>query len=953
MAKTYRTYERSDQFQRKFFEACIERGPSESLYEAFRRFAKDQVGRVDLEEARAAYGKKAPENEREADVLLWIMAGLHRRRFEWAYANLFKIYGIYFRKELDLVFWGCGCGIDLLALYDQIQKGEPGFWAFVRSVIIIEPNAILRTRALKIAEVLFPLAQRRIRGVACDWRNLLEVAAVKGELVTQSPSPYVPRIHILSYVVGFSEDSETLGRIIKDASGRHQEDGSTYYNEVFYAFSPDSGNVFIPREMATFKSVWKELASVPRCAEGLPRIDKGVYMQFHCLTFRNSPLTKLIYSNKTQVFSSLLHLSLQKADPNCFLGLMRKLSLEITTCGVFRDVYKYVRPIKLRCYREKNHESVPCDCLLFAPEVGFGAKACLIKLGQFSDKNEKIGLAKAWLQQLVDRLEPGSSLETLNSGLYKSGQAGTIEAKKKIRELMGHVIVLAWDAQNNQFINSKDAQNNYVDDWKCAPFDQHALFGVFAGDQYERLPTQLNGDQREIAYGRRRQRLVRGGPGTGKTLTLLHHAVSLFERTGLPVLVVSKTHSLGFHNSRRLAATYLANHEHVTYYDEHWIRFITMGTLMCELARWCNLGKYPNGCLRESCKECLRLAKESNSCGFLCRGLCCDEELFYDLVKRGNGEGGESGPRRLDLLETACEKCRQDTFEIDQRETLPENLGERSQATLLDVLGGVLVDEAQLFEENELRLLYSLSERMNRWREFYLFADEEQAIRSGYLEKDTGGKLVVKPPAKGGFGRWKTLKGNHRVKSRALLGIYRKIQQFLAEIYDVGELDMELPEGFPGIDGAQTNVANVFRIQAVDCPTDFEGLCTHVDAMRKWIKSDTLVIVADSESFVRSMGYFARQSGWIITHLSEKKDEHDEREEKELRMNFLEKKGRVHLTTIDCAQGRTFDNVLFLLTRMKRDGAFEEVFTGMTRAASHLQVLDCSPDGWLYSCMVS
>ena len=73
--------------------------------------------------------------------------------------------------------------------------------------------------------------------------------------------------------------------------------------------------------------------------------------------------------------------------------------------------------------------------------------------------------------------------------------------------------------------------------------------------------------------------------------------------------------------------------------------------------------------------------------------------------------------------------------------------------------------------------------------------------------------------------------------------------------------------------------------------------------------------------------------------------------ERELKKGFHEVPDRVHLTTIDCAQGRTFENVLLIITRDAANGKMEEAFTGFTRASRHLYVIDASVSHWAFSMM--
>lgn len=69
-------------------------------------------------------------------------------------------------------------------------------------------------------------------------------------------------------------------------------------------------------------------------------------------------------------------------------------------------------------------------------------------------------------------------------------------------------------------------------------------------------------------------------------------------------------------------------------------------------------------------------------------------------------------------------------------------------------------------------------------------------------------------------------------------------------------------------------------------------------------------------------------------------------QEKKARRGFYEHDNAIHVTTVDCAQGHTFRNVIFLLPR---NNVYKEViFTGLSRATDFLRVIDASPSKELY-----
>jgi superfamily I DNA/RNA helicase len=83
---------------------------------------------------------------------------------------------------------------------------------------------------------------------------------------------------------------------------------------------------------------------------------------------------------------------------------------------------------------------------------------------------------------------------------------------------------------------------------------------------------------------------------------------------------------------------------------------------------------------------------------------------------------------------------------------------------------------------------------------------------------------------------------------------------------------------------------------------------------------------------------------WVVTHKEVKNRE----EEKNLRRSFYKDRDKVHLTTVDCAQGQTFDNVVLVVTH-KDTGNIEELFSGMTRARKTLRIVDASQNQWVYN----
>ena len=113
----------------------------------------------------------------DADIAVYVhkVAARHQPKFQWLYGNLFQQYPNVFQGELDLVVWGCGCGLDLLALYDRAMKQDnPQLWLTVRSVTLLDISETALSCAKEFAELLFPCARGRIVGYVCDFKDFAD-----------------------------------------------------------------------------------------------------------------------------------------------------------------------------------------------------------------------------------------------------------------------------------------------------------------------------------------------------------------------------------------------------------------------------------------------------------------------------------------------------------------------------------------------------------------------------------------------------------------------------------------------------------------------------------------------------------------------------------------------------------------------------------------------------------
>ncbi len=262
--------------------------------------------------------------------------------------------------------------------------------------------------------------------------------------------------------------------------------------------------------------------------------------------------------------------------------------------------------------------------------------------------------------------------------------------------------------------------------------------------------------------------------------------------------------------------------------------------------------------------------------------------------------------------------------------------------------GAVLLDEAQIIESESMKMIFELTGQAYPYRDFYMFCDEEQAMRGAkdILASDSETKkMIVKAPDKG-FGRFVTLKAHYRALNGDLLNVFKFIQGKLGAKYDIKELGMEL-----SVDNMQSSLA-IHVAFAVVCKENVD-----IGDWERWIKPDLeansdggdVLLMIDDEMRVREFykgitgkGQEERKK-WVVTHKEVKNRE----EEKNLRRSFYKDRDKVHLSTVDCAQGQTFDNVVLVVTH-NDTGNIEELFSGMTRARKTLRIVDASPNQWVY-----
>lgn len=865
-------------FRERFHQAVLQAESSDSLYKAFVSLSIENLPRdTSGLYARLKSNGYIAKTELDVDVYVKHVASKHAGKFSTLYKKLFEKFSGTFSDCVDIVVWGCGCGLDLLALYDQAMKQEnPNFWMVVKSITLIDISPVALQRAAEMAEVLFPSAIGSIKTMPVDFKR---EDSLRGIELMKSLS-VVPRIHLLSNVFDLFEgdDFKRFTNKIKSASMR--EGGK--WNDIYVAFSPSYSNV--REKMKAFRSEFGGMEDAPVCDFIL---DKDAPSRSYCSAFWVQTLGKTYFK------------WLQMQGDNSYKQL-RRIALgddKWYKIGKWDEMFDY-----FSCKQDRERffleTTLICDdchtdneektrCIVFIPDKATRKKLLIVTIGVV-ERNDKWKIAKYFFERAV----AGSNDKQL------AVDAERIKADPmREKEMFRYVRVAAWNC------GTKGCQPKMeLDEWDRAhitawkqPLDREIDFsGMYMiGTNGVRPLPSLSRNQERIALRRRQYLRVRGGPGTGKTVTMLWRAVHSFMRTHMSVLLLCKTNTLIAQHERLLAATLLSEHREVDRVTRKMIHFDTIDHYLCEES------KNREGCRLMGCR------------------------------------------RSVEDMDRLCNQCRTDAA----RDILATNSTLRSS----EQYGAVLIDEAQIIDSDYIKQVYRLTGASNPYREFYLFCDEEQSIRGGnnvLVADDDTNKMVVKAPATG-FGKFVTIKENFRVANQDLMRIYKFVQDKMSDRYDTQELGMVggdyVEQGLLGIQAA-------FAISKTDSVTFGDLESWILPDINMSLASGDILILSDDEGLVREFSGVieSRNLGekWMSTHMRERSFS----KEQLLRRIFYGHREKIHVTTIDCAQGQTFDRVVLILRRLtfEKPAAMEELFTGMTRARSVLRVIDTTPRHEIY-----
>lgn len=859
----------------------------------------------------------------EADINVYVtkVASRHFPKFQWLYDNLFKKNSGIFQGELDLVIWGCGCGLDLLALYDRAMKqNNPQLWLVVRSVTLIDISEVALTRAKEIAEVLFPAARGRIGTRKIDLK-----CATSFKVEIPCSVLFTPRLHLVSNVIDlFDGETAVLDfakKVMVGVARRYtneKEQGRDYYNDIWIAFSPEYGGWGrVAQNMSIFKSKWEKYRLAVNIDQEGEGPDKCAYVAFAAETLAKQSyyLASKQGNRLMRGFVKGLNRAFDKEveDDGRYMWLIREVTRINSLGKEFLDVYEWVDVQTF--IPAKGNATI--DRILFVPKRDSQMAPIVVCFG-----NQRFNA-------------PDQKKKTWEAVLKNSGAVDY-----DLDELVSCTRELHWNTTKRMF--SDDLNNFSFTLDKVYDFSAAFIIDPKGAKPLPALDTGMDRRQRNIILGRQQLRRIRGGAGCGKTTTMLWHGVMSILRTHQPVLVACKTVTLFSHNQRRMAATILAQVPGLNYVERNLIQFKTIDKYLCEY----NIDM--NSCEISFCGWCRRRfnreLERNNKLDLdrivpvACRtGLAKLPEcvLLEKYTRNQHTLVPDLVASEKDLLCKSCKKklvdalCRKDGAVLSKAESF----------------GAVMVDEIQSVEPNLVQALYNLTEEGNPHREFYAFCDERQCLETEAVEIDNRvKKLRVKTP-KGGDGRqfrgdWFGLSKPYRQLGE-LSGVLSEVTKTFQKFTDVkyGNDETEYPP-YNGLTGA----FSVLMTQ--NCPNSLCGEVLKAVNHLKGIGEKRITIVCDSVLTVYSLLKNANVQNWLSTH----KPGATFLEEQKLRNDFEETEDHIGLTTIQLVQGWDLECVILIVTQDKgaNEHTVESVLTGITRAKQQLRLIDASPTHWVY-----
>ena len=865
-------------------------GEPGSLYEAFVQLSKKSLpldADARYQYLRSPQGKFIARDDADVDVYTVKVANRHVEKFKWLYDGLYNSYSDVFSKDIDVVVWGCGCGLDLLALYDRACAQEnPQLWMKVRHVTLVDASSAALKRAEQIAQILFPLAENCVQTVQCDLTKPEQIAQ---RVCLRQLNAYVPRVHLVSNLLDLFDDAAPFARAVKERSAR-RIGGYSYFNELVVAFSPEYRGGKVSDNIATFRKEWginsfsediKNIGNEPLNCESC---------SFAYRTLATDGCFKSYMRGRNHALNSLVakcNLIEPWFNLHNFVTALSKLSVNGEN---FFKVYRWVETCRFRGALQR---------IVFVPNPEFKPRPAPLSIEMVSDSEN----TKVLVEKSAER-----AFKALKE--RRDDEAVSIDGTKD------DFAVRYWNGGEIKSLSTVCGDFN-----KCnGKVDYSLYFRIDPGDA-EPLPDlddKMDPVQRELIFSRAQYRKIRGDAGCGKSTTMMWHAIMSVLRTHLPVLLVCKTVTLFSRNEKRMAATLLQKVPGLDFVDSDLVKFMTLDKVLCKHSI-----EKDERCILKRCYTC-------KGCGSNPKWDCA----LYDSIGR-NWRKLNEDQKRL-----CCEQCVKDNVERFARK------GSRSSQQF-QAFGAVMIDEVQSVSPKLVQAVVNLTFGGNPARECYVFCDERQSLNRDAVEVDPNvGKLRVITPDRGaGYGNWVNLNRPYRISqdfSGRLLDVAARLQSKMIAKYG----DLELARFVGG--GQMSLSGSVFRVRKssgdllADLRIEMRGL--------RQCGARSITIICDDSSVVRTLLRDSGTRGWLATHSISRDHAEDRRLRMSFREQD-EGVQITTVTLAQGWDFKNVIFVVSEEEGLDHRNVLENVLTGSTRATSQMRILDRTTSSWLYNAL--
>lgn len=464
----------------------------------------------------------------------------------------------FFSDGIDIVLWGCGPGLELLALYDFIhQETSPKNWKEIQSIQLYDISTPAGNFAKDLAEILFPAAK-------CTFTQInLKTEAEKINLGERS-TPITQRVHFFANILDLFNLNE-IDTLTSKISNTLQAQTTNKGNEYFILFSPpyNSVNDKFTRFAQFFKTQWEKTFTQ------FTYTDSSATSYLHRIFFLKLDEESLYahwehLARKQKIFRDLYSYSdwfLRNSDSTQSINKeawKKHLFLLFENPDLyFHDFSKDQNrsyPVNENPYYENYEMLIPGEVTIKQDDSQFyeiyvlycipktGTNYPLLALVNVENctsisVNEKISYDKE-IRTNVEKKYPGKI------GLPQKSIHTLYLTKKNNKEKIRCVAPCP--------LPQKDIE------WLAKVPTFKEIFTYYDADVAPLPPIEEGktpSRQMEVLNSKAQYMKIKGGPGTGKTYTLLWRAINTFLRTRRPVLILSKTNSVISLLRKRLAST--------------------------------------------------------------------------------------------------------------------------------------------------------------------------------------------------------------------------------------------------------------------------------------------------------------------------------------------------------------------------------------------------------------